>query len=300
MLKKWTGEHTQAEIANKLNDWFKAGLQDWDISRDAPYFGFEIPDAPGKYFYVWLDAPIGYIASFKNYCSRNNIEFDDYWGKDSQTELHHFIGKDIAYFHTLFWPAVLEGAGFRKPSAVYCHGFLTVNGQKMSKSRGTFITARTYLNHLTPEYYRYYIAAKLGSGVEDIDLNLDDFIARVNSDLVGKVVNIASRCAGFIKKQYDGKLSDSLSEPELYQHFIENGDKIAELFESRQYGQAVREIMALADRANQYIDEHKPWALAKEPGNEDTVQNVCSMGLNLFRVLITYLKTHTTFDCRAI
>jgi methionyl-tRNA synthetase len=210
MLKKWTqGKHTQPEIGNKLNEWFEAGLQDWDISRDAPYFGFEIPDAPGKYFYVWLDAPIGYMASFKQYCDRHNLDFDAWWGKESQYEVFHFIGKDIAYFHTLFWPAMLAGSGFRTPTAVFCHGFLTVNGQKMSKSRGTFITARTYLDQLDPEYLRYYFAAKLGNGIDDIDLNLDDFQQRVNSDLVGKVVNIASRCAGFINKKFVGMLSDN-------------------------------------------------------------------------------------------
>lgn len=292
LLRNWVsdGVHVQAEIANKLKDWFGEGLQDWDISRDAPYFGFEIPDAPGKYFYVWLDAPIGYMASFKNLCGKTDLDFDDFWRADSDAELYHFIGKDIAYFHTLFWPAMLHGAGFRKPTAVYCHGFLTVNGQKMSKSRGTFVLARTYLNHLDPEYYRYYIAAKLGPGVDDIDLNLDDFIQRVNSDLVGKVINIASRCAGFINKQFDGHLSDCLSEPTLYQNFIDARDAIAEKYEARNNSQAMRDIMNLADRANQYIDEHKPWVLAKETGREQDVQNVCTVGLNLFRVIMTYLK----------
>lgn len=292
LLRNWVsdGVHVQAEIANKLKDWFGEGLQDWDISRDAPYFGFEIPDAPGKYFYVWLDAPIGYMASFKNLCGKTDLDFDDFWRADSDAELYHFIGKDIAYFHTLFWPAMLHGANFRKPTAVYCHGFLTVNGQKMSKSRGTFVLARTYLNHLDPEYYRYYIAAKLGPGVDDIDLNLDDFIQRVNSDLIGKVINIASRCAGFINKQFDGHLSDCLSEPTLYQNFIDARDAIAEKYEARNNSQAMRDIMNLADRANQYIDEHKPWVLAKETGREQDVQNVCTMGLNLFRVIITYLK----------
>ncbi|MFW5454372.1 methionine--tRNA ligase [Thioalkalivibrio sulfidiphilus] len=290
-LRAWTGSGSlQPEIRNKLNEWFKAGLTDWDISRDAPYWGFEIPDAPGKYFYVWLDAPIGYMASFKRYCEGHGLDFDAWWSPDSQAELYHFIGKDIAYFHTLFWPAMLTGAGFRAPTAVFCHGFLTVNGQKMSKSRGTFIKARTYLDHLNPEYLRYYFAAKLGSGVDDIDLSLDDFIARVNSDLVGKVVNIASRCAGFIHKRFNGQLADSLPDADLYQRFARSRDEIAKLFEAREFGQAMREIMALADVANQYIDEHKPWVLAKQEGMEDRVQAVCTQGLNLFRVLMTYLK----------
>jgi methionyl-tRNA synthetase len=292
MLREWTqGDHTQSAISNKLNEWFESGLQSWDISRDAPYFGFEIPDAPGKFFYVWLDAPMGYMASFKNLCDkRDDLNFDDYWKADSEHELYHFIGKDIAYFHTLFWPAVLSGSNFRTPTAVFCHGFLTVNGQKMSKSRGTFIKARTYLDNLNPEYLRYYFAAKLGNGIEDLDLNLDDFIQRVNSDLVGKVVNIASRCAGFIKKKFDSQLSASCSEPELYQKFVDAGDNIATLFEQREFSHAIREIMALADMANQYIDANKPWVLAKEEGKEQEVHDVCSTGLNLFRVLITYLK----------
>lgn len=292
MLRDWTGGgRLQPEIVNKLNEWLETGLKDWDITRDAPYFGFEIPDRPGKYFYVWLDAPIGYMASFKNLCERTSgLEFDDYWGPDSTAELYHFIGKDIAYFHTLFWPAQLEGGGFRTPSAVFCHGFLTVNGQKMSKSRGTFISARTYLDHLNPEYLRYYFAAKLGSGIDDIDLNLEDFVARVNADLVGKMVNIASRCAGFISKRFGGELSAELPEPALYDEFVARGETIAADFEAREYAKAVREIMALADRANQYIDEGKPWVLAKEEGREGEVQDICSMGLNLFRVLTIYLK----------
>ena len=292
MLRKWAleGEHVQPEIANKLREWFDAGLQDWDISRDAPYFGFEIPDAPGKYFYVWLDAPIGYMASFKHWCERTGTDFDAWWGPDSTTELYHFIGKDIAYFHTLFWPAMLYGSSFRLPTAVWCHGFLTVNGQKMSKSRGTFIKARTYLDHLNPEYLRYYFAAKLGAGIDDIDLNLEDFQQRVNADLVGKVVNIASRCAGFINKRFGGRLSATCSEPELYAEFAAAREPIGELFEQREYGHAIREIMALADRANQYIDQHKPWVLIKETGREAEVQAVCSTGLNLFRVLVAYLK----------
>ncbi len=292
MLKAWTrGGHLQAEVANKLGEWFEAGLHEWDISRDAPYFGFEIPDHPGKYFYVWLDAPIGYMASFRNLCDRTDgLEFDDFWSRESSAELYHFIGKDIIYFHALFWPAMLHGADFRTPTAVFSHGFLTVDGQKMSKSRGTFIKARTYLDHLNPEYLRYYFAAKLGSGIEDIDLNLDDFQARVNSDLVGKVVNIASRCAGFVKKRFDGKLADQLADPALFQSFAEAGDQIAEHYEKREFSRAVREIMALADRANQYIDEKKPWIMAKEAGRDTELQQVCSMGLNLFRLLIGYLR----------
>jgi methionyl-tRNA synthetase len=291
MLREWMrAGHVQAEIANKLDEWFDEGLQDWDISRNAPYWGFEIPDAPGKFFYVWLDAPIGYMASFRNLCDRTGLSFDDYWHKESETELHHFIGKDIARFHTLFWPAVLDGAGYRKPTAVYCHGFLTVNGQKMSKSRGTFIRARAYLDHLQPEYLRYYYAAKLSSGVDDIDLNLDDFMQRVNSDLVGKVVNIASRCAGFINKRFGNRLADVLPEPGLYADLVAAGDTIADHFEQRDYSKAVREIMALADRANVYIDNNKPWVLIKQAGRETEVQAICTQGINLFRVLMTYLK----------
>ena len=292
MLKKWMFEdgHVQTEIANKQSEWLDEGLQDWDISRNAPYWGFEIPDAPGKFFYVWMDAPMGYIASFKNLCDKTDISFEEYWDKDSKNEVYHFIGKDIARFHTLFWPAVLDGSGYRKPSAIFCHGFLTVNGQKMSKSRGTFIKARTYLDHLKPEYLRYYYAAKLSDGVDDIDLNLEDFMQRVNSDLVGKVVNIASRCAGFIKKKFDNQLSSELPEPELYQDMVSAGKAIAEHFENREYSKAVREIMAQADKANVYIDDNKPWVLAKEEGQEDHVQKICSQGLNMFRLLMTYLK----------
>jgi len=290
----WLGDYvrvsTQPEVANKMNEWLETGLHDWDISRDAPYFGFEIPDAPGKYFYVWPDAPIGYMASFRNLCEQHGLNFDEWWNTDTKTELYHFIGKDILRFHTLFWPAMLNGAGLRTPTAIFAHGFLTVDGQKMSKSRGTFIMARTYLDHLDPEYLRYYFAAKLGSGVDDIDLNLDDFVARINSDLVGKVVNIASRCAGFINKRFAGRLSDQCSEPELYAEFVAEGAAIAAHFERREYSQAVRRIMALADKANQYIDTHKPWVLAKQAGQEQVVQDVCSTGLNLFRVLLTYLQ----------
>jgi methionyl-tRNA synthetase len=291
LLRAWTtAGHLQAEVTNKLNEWFEQGLREWDISRDAPYFGFPIPGATDKYFYVWLDAPIGYMASFKNLCARTGRDFDAYWGKDSTAELYHFIGKDIIYFHALFWPAMLAGAGMRTPTAVFAHGFLTINGQKMSKSRGTFIKARTYLDHLNPEYLRYYFAAKLGSGVDDLDLNLADLIQRINSDLVGKVVNIASRCAGFIGKRYGGRLADNCSEPELYAEFVEAGEDIARDYEAREFSQAIRKIMALADRVNQYIDHHKPWALARLPDQEQAVQDICSTGLNLFRVLATYLS----------
>ncbi len=290
VLKKWTSKHVQAEISNKLQEWFEQGLQDWDISRDAPYFGFEIPDHPGKFFYVWLDAPIGYMASFKQYCDQNNLDFNAYWGADSKSELYHFIGKDIAYFHTLFWPAMLHGAGFRMPEGVFCHGFLTVDGQKMSKSRGTFITAVTYLKHLNPEYFRYYIAAKLGPGVDDIDFNLEDFVARVNSDLVGKVVNIASRCAGFVHKLSSGQLGAELSDEKLFTQLAKAGTQIADYYESRQYSRAMREIMALADKANQYINDQQPWVLAKQDGRTAEVQAICTTGLNLFRQLVTYLK----------
>jgi methionyl-tRNA synthetase len=291
MLKTWTrAGHIQKEIANKMDEWLEDGLRDWDISRNAPYWGFEIPDAPGKYFYVWLDAPIGYMASFKNWCDKNNASFDDYWKLDSHTELHHFIGKDIARFHTLFWPAMLEGAGYRKPTAVYCHGFLTVDGQKMSKSRGTFIKARTYLEHLNPEYLRYYFAAKLSSGVDDIDLNLEDFSARVNSDLVGKVVNIASRCAGFINKNFSARLSASIGDNKLSQQALAAADSIASAYENREYSRAMREIMALADKANQFIDEKQPWVIVKDIERQAEVHETCTIGINCFRQLIILLK----------
>ena len=290
MLREWTsGERVQPEVANKLQEWFGEGLRDWDISRDAPYFGFEIPGEPGKYFYVWVDAPIGYMASFQDYCSREGLDFDRYWSPASDAELYHFIGKDIAYFHTLFWPAMLHGAGFRTPNGVFCHGFLTVDGQKMSKSRGTFILARTYLDHLDPEYFRYYIAAKLGAGLEDIDLNLEDFVQRVNADLVGKVVNIASRCAGFIDKRFGGLLAPGTEAAELRAECVAEGEAIAACYEAREYGKAMRRIMALADRANQYIDHEKPWALARDPAQAARVQAVCSAGIDLFRILATYL-----------
>ena len=292
MLKEWIHKgHLQQEVTHKLDEWFEGGLRAWDISRDAPYFGFEFPDHPGKYFYVWLDAPIGYAGSFRNLCDKTEgLDFDEFWGAGSDTEMYHFIGKDIIYFHALFWPAMLHGAGFRKPTTIHAHGFLTVNGQKMSKSRGSFIQARTYLEHLNPEYLRYYFAAKLGSGIDDIDLNLEDFVQRVNSDLVGKVVNIASRCAGFINKRYQGMLSDGISEPALLESFVNAGDTIAAHYEKREFSRAVREIMTLADRANQYIDEHQPWVVAKQEGKEQELQDICSMGINLFRALIGYLR----------
>ena len=291
MLRDWIKQgHVQEEMANKLAEWLDGDLREWDISRDAPYFGFEIPGAPGKYFYVWLDAPIGYMASFKKLCEEKGLDFDEYWGKDAKTELYHFIGKDIVYFHALFWPAMLEGAGFRKPSDIFTHGFLTINGEKMSKSRGTFIKASTYLDHLNPEYLRYYFAAKLGNNVADLDLNFDDFTSRVNADLVGKVVNIASRCAGFIKKRFNGKLSAEIDQPDLLAELISAGDSIAESYENRDYNRAMREIMALADRANQYIDQKQPWVIAKEKGKDRELHQVCSMGINLFRILVTYLK----------
>jgi methionyl-tRNA synthetase len=279
----------QAEIANKLQEWFGEGLRDWDISRDAPYFGFTIPGTENKYFYVWVDAPVGYLASFRELCEREGLDFDHWWKADSTTEVYHFIGKDIVYFHTLFWPAMLMGANLRTPTAVYAHGFLMVDGAKMSKSRGTFIRARTYLDHLEPDYLRYYFAAKLGPGTGDIDLNLDDFVQRVNADVVGKVVNIASRCAGFIQRKFDNRLASALPEPGLYQQFLAEKPAIAEDFETRNYQSAVRRIMALADLANRYIDEHKPWQLAKEAGREAEVHAICTQGVNLFRVLMTYL-----------
>ncbi len=291
MLRQWTrAGHLQGQVANKLDEWFEAGLQPWDISREAPYFGFEIPDEPGKYFYVWLDAPIGYLASFRNYCDRTGLDFDEFLDPGRNSEMVHFIGKDITYFHALFWPAMLHGAGLRTPTSIHVHGFLTVEGQKMSKSRGTFITARAYLDHLDPEYLRYYFAAKLGSGVHDIDLNLDDFRQRVNADLVGKLVNIASRCAGFIVKRFDGRLSGRLHDEQLWHALMDARTVVAEAYEAREYSRAMREIMALADRANQYIDEHKPWVVATRDDGAELLQDLCSMGLNCFRVLVGMLK----------
>ncbi|GLO31472.1 methionine--tRNA ligase [Pseudomonas putida] len=292
MLQQWTRSGTlQDAVANKLAEWLDSGLQEWDISRDAPYFGFEIPGEPGKYFYVWLDAPIGYMASFKNLCARcPELDFDAFWNEGSKAELYHFIGKDIVNFHALFWPAMLEGAGFRKPSAVNVHGYLTVNGAKMSKSRGTFIKARTYLDHLQPEYLRYYYAAKLGRGVDDLDLNLEDFVQKVNSDLVGKVVNIASRCAGFIHKGNEGVMVAGDAAPELTEAFLAAAPSIADAYEGRDFGRAMREIMALADRANAWIADKAPWSLAKQEGKQDEVQAICAQGINLFRQLVIFLK----------
>lgn len=283
--------HLQTESLNKMNEWIEGGLQDWDISRDAPYFGFEIPDAPGKYFYVWLDAPIGYMAAFKNLCDRMGLDFDAYFGQDSQAELYHFIGKDILYFHALFWPATLAFAGYRAPTGVFAHGFLTVDGQKMSKSRGTFITAQSYLDcGLNPEWMRYYIAAKLSSKIEDIDLSLDDFVARVNSDLVGKFINIASRAAGFITKRFDGKLAATLPENSVLTDMQAAALPLAEAFEAREYAKALREVMVLADRVNAYVDANKPWELAKQEGQEARLHEVCTVLINAFRLLMTYLK----------
>jgi len=290
-LKEWTNAgHLQDEVSNKLAEWFEQGLQQWDISRDKPYFGFQIPGTEDKYFYVWLDAPIGYMASFKKLCDNSDLEFDDFFAKGSETELYHFIGKDIVYFHALFWPATLMGSNFRTPNAIFAHGFLSVNGQKMSKSRGTFIQARTYLETLNPECLRYYYAYKLSSKIDDIDLNLEDFKQRVNSDIVGKVVNIASRSASFVVKKYDKELSAESIEQDLYNEFVAAGPEIAAHYEARNFGHAMRSIMKLADKANQYIDEKKPWQLAKEEGKAQEVHEVTSLAINLFRVLMTYLK----------
>ncbi len=290
MLQDWVGnEVSQSEARNKLKEWFDVGLADWDISRDAPYFGFQIPEEKNKYFYVWLDAPIGYMASFKNLCDREGIDFDTFWKDEEQTELYNFIGKDILYFHALFWPAMLHGAGFRRPTDVYSHGFLTVNGKKMSKSRGTFIMARTYLDHLNPEYLRYYYAAKLNEKIEDLDLNLEDFVQRINSDLVGKVVNIASRCAKFVSNRFEGKLSTELDHPELYQEMADALSSISESYENRAFSKAMREIMALADKANQYINDAQPWVIAKDPEQTERLHNVCTQGINMFRTLVYYL-----------
>ncbi len=288
-LAKWTRSGTlQPQVANKLAEWLDAGLQEWDISRDAPYFGFEIPDAKGKYFYVWLDAPIGYLASFKNFCNRNEVDFEEFWKADSEAEVYHFIGKDIINFHALFWPSMLHGAGFRTPTAVWAHGFVTVNGKKMSKSRGTFIMARTYLDHLNPEYLRYYFASKLTSGVDDMDLNLEDFAARVNSDLVGKVVNIASRCAGFVTKRFDGRLGN-VTETDKLDQFISAGDEIADFYEAREFGRAMRRIMELADIANQYVNDEQPWVIARQESQDERLQAICTNAINMFRLLMTYL-----------
>jgi methionyl-tRNA synthetase len=290
-LKNWTRSGTlQGEAANKMGEWFENGLNDWDISRDAPYFGFEIPDAPGKYFYVWLDAPIGYMASFKKLCADKGLDFDEYWKQDSTTELYHFIGKDILYFHALFWPATLQYSDHRTPTQIFAHGFLTVNGEKMSKSRGTFITARSYLDHIkNPEYLRYYYAAKLNSTMEDIDLNLEDFVARVNSDLVGKYINIASRTAGFINKRFDGKLNPSANNPVIGE-IKAAAQMLADSYAEREYGKALREIMRLADQANGFVADKAPWVLAKQDGQDALLQEVCSDALEMFRLLTLYLK----------
>ena len=290
MLQNWVAnELSQSEAQNKLKEWFDVGLADWDISRDAPYFGFQIPQEKDKYFYVWLDAPIGYMASFKNLCDREGIDFDLYWKDEHQTELYNFIGKDILYFHTLFWPAMLHGSGFRRPTDVYAHGFLTVNGKKMSKSRGTFIMARTYLEHLDPEYLRYYYAGRLNEKIEDLDLNLEDFVQRINSDLVGKVVNIASRCARFIANRFDGRLSTELDRPELFAELVAARDEISKAYEARAFSRAMRQIMALADKANQYVNETEPWVIAKDPDQQARLHKVCTQGINMFRVLVYYL-----------
>ena len=300
-LKEWTSgnnphdgkPHLQPEALNKMKEWLGEGeettLSDWDISRDAPYFGFEIPDAPGKYFYVWLDAPVGYMASFKNLCDRIGVDFDEYFKANSQTEMYHFIGKDILYFHALFWPAMLHFSGHRAPTGVYAHGFLTVDGQKMSKSRGTFITAKSYLEQgLNPEWMRYYIAAKLNSKIEDIDLNLQDFISRVNSDLVGKYVNIAARASGFIAKRFEGRLKN-VADSELLAKLTAQSEAIAECYESREYAKALRDIMALADIVNEYVDANKPWELAKQEGQDARLHEVCSELINAFTMLTAYL-----------
>ena len=293
MLQQWTRSGTlQDAVANKLAEWLDSGLQEWDISRDAPYFGFEIPGEPGKYFYVWLDAPIGYMGSFKNLCDKrgDSESFDAYWKKDSDAELYHFIGKDIVYFHSLFWPAMLEGSGFRKPTNLFVHGYVTVNGAKMSKSRGTFIKASTWLNHFDADSLRYYYTAKLSSRIDDIDLNLEDFVQRVNADIVNKVVNLASRNAGFINKRFDGMLSAELADPALYKSFTDAAASIGEAWDSREFGKAIREIMALADVANRYVDEQAPWVVARQEGRDADLQAICTMGLNMFRVLMTWLK----------
>ena len=290
-LKKWIKEsNLHQNITSKLDEWFTVGLRDWDISRDAPYFGINIPDTTDKYFYVWLDAPIGYLASFLNLCKKtSDLNFEDYWLNKNSNEIYHFIGKDIVYFHTLFWPAILEGSGFRKPNSVFAHGFLTINGKKMSKSRGTFIKARTYLDHLDPTYLRYYYAAKLGPSMEDIDLSFDDFILRVNSDLIGKLVNIASRCATFINKNFDSKLASKHDDPLLFQEFLNKSKTISEYFEHREFSKVIRETMKLSDMTNEYIDKNKPWVIIKEKDQGTKAQEICTQGLNLFRIIMIYL-----------
>ncbi len=291
-LKQWlSGPHVAKEIQNKMQEWFEAGLQAWDISRDAPYFGFKIPGEEDKYFYVWLDAPVGYMASFQHFCQNHpELHFADFWKKGSETELYHFIGKDIVYFHTLFWPAVLMASQHRLPTQVFVHGFVTVNGEKMSKSRGTFITAKDYLAKLDPEYLRYYFAAKLNGAIEDIDLNFEDFMQRVNADLVGKIINIAARTASFIHKFFDNQLAATLNNPALLAEFMGKETEIAEQYEKRDYARAIREITALADKANEWIAVEKPWQIAKEQGGVLLLQEIASTALNLFRILIVYLK----------
>jgi methionyl-tRNA synthetase len=291
-LKGWVqSESVQDQITNKLNEWLHSNLQPWDISRDSPYFGFKIPGTTDKYFYVWLDAPIGYMASFQNFCQKNTtVNFNEYWNIDSETELYHFVGKDILYFHALFWPAVLKSSGFRLPTAVFVHGFLTIDGQKMSKSRGTFINARDYLKHLDPAYLRYYIAAKSTNRLEDIDLNLNDFMQRINADLIGKVINIASRSANFLSKHFENRLSSTIFLPALHKEFLDASKPIRQLYENREFSKAVRAIMDLADKANQFVDEYKPWVLAKEVEQFDKLQQICSLSLNLFRLIMLYLK----------
>jgi methionyl-tRNA synthetase len=290
-LKVWTkAGHLQNEISNKLNEWLDSGLNEWDISRDTPYFGFQIPGTTGKYFYVWLDAPIGYMASFKNLCYRSHLKFEEFWKKNSKTELYHFIGKDIINFHALFWPAMLDSSGFRTPTKIFVHGFLTVDGKKMSKSRGTFITAKSYLRNLNPEYLRYYYASKISSGIDDLDLNLEDFTQKVNSDLIGKIVNIASRCSNFITKGNDGLLSTNIEDHALWSRVVGESEPIASYYEKREYGKAIRLIMAQADIINEYIAKKEPWLLAKDPNNQQLVLDICSLAINIFRVLMIYLK----------
>jgi len=296
-LREWTQVKTplQSEARNKMKEWVgEAGdskLGDWDISRDAPYFGFEIPDAPGKYFYVWLDAPIGYYASFLNYCQQKGLNFEEWIKPDTTTEQFHFIGKDILYFHTLFWPATLHFAGYRTPTNVFAHGFLTVDGEKMSKSRGTLISAHSVIESgFNPEWFRYYFATKLNDSMEDLDLNLQDFIARVNSDLLGKYINIASRSAGFLVKRFAGVVSDEAMNHPLLTEIRGASEKIATLYEGREFAKALRSVMELADKVNAFVDENKPWEIAKNPEREADLQRVCSVTLEAFRALSLYLK----------
>ncbi|MED5561471.1 MAG: methionine--tRNA ligase [Pseudomonadota bacterium] len=293
-LKDWLSKDVVTEsIANKLNEWLEEGLTDWDISRDEPYFGFLIPGEDTKYFYVWLDAPIGYIAAFKNYCNHSKLDFNHFWGKDSVTELYHFIGKDIINFHALFWPSMLKSAGIRLPTKICVHGFVTINGLKMSKSRGTFILARDYLDNLDPDFLRYYYACKLSNSAEDLDLNLEDFVQKINSDLVGKVVNLASRCSKFITKGNDGYLHSEIDDKELWNIFSQSATTISENYENRNFSKATREIIKLTDLANEYISDKQPWVLNKELDNKEQVLRICSLGINLFRLIMIYLKPIT-------